>query len=135
MLKKDLCVSQKALYVSKKLQRLSKKLHHLFKKARHVFKVGVDYTPSQSCSFLLLRSSLHFNWNIQIINCLRMTGHPFILISAVLSTSLHNLPSVIPCVFFTHLLSLPLSVGADPCVCLRTVHFKLSGGHMGPPLQ
>ena len=29
------------------------------------------------------------------------------------------------------------NVGADPCVCPRTVHFKLLGslgGHMGPPL-
>ena len=130
MLPKDLEVLKKARYVFKKP-------HHLFKKARCVFHVGTNCIPLPSLirSFLLLRSSLHFNWNIQIINCLRMTGHPFILISAVLSTSLHNLPSVIPCVFFTHLLSLPLSVGADPCVCLRTVHFKLSGGHMGPPLQ
>jgi len=64
-----------------------------------------------------------------------MTAHPFILPSAVLSKSLHNLPSAIPCVFSIHLFSLPFSVGADPCVCLITVHFKLSGGHMGPPLQ
>ncbi|WP_289393494.1 hypothetical protein, partial [uncultured Phocaeicola sp.] len=66
---------------------------------------------------------------------LRMTAHPLILPSAALSKSLHNLPSAIP--LCTHLFRLPFSVGADPCVCLRTVHFKLLGslgGHMGPPL-
>ena len=150
MLKKDLCVSQKALYVSKKLHHLSKKLHHLFKKARHVFKVGVDYTPSQSCSFLLLRSSLHFKFNALTNSWLKMTGHPLILPSAMLSKSLHNLPSAIS--FLTnerrlkgwwrgvHSLPVPLSTdewGVEECLrtgkrrsraqsCLDAYHWKCS---------
>ena len=38
----------------------------------------------------------------------------------------------------THLFSPPVSVGADPCVCPRTVHFKLLGslgGHMVRPYR
>ena len=49
--------------------------------------------PSPSRSFLLFRSSLHFSQNIRIISRLRLTGHPLILLSAVLPKSLHNLPS------------------------------------------
>ena len=49
--------------------------------------------PSLIRSFLLFRSSLHFNYNMQIINRLRMTEAPLILPSAVLPKSLHNLPS------------------------------------------
>ena len=138
MLQKDLCVFKKARYVCPKALYVFKKLQHLFKKARYVFHVGTDgITPSLSRLFFLFRSSLHFNENIQILNLLRMTGHPLILPSAILAKSLHNLPSAISLCTPTHLFSLPFSVGADPCVCPRTVHFKLLGalgGHMGPPL-
>ena len=48
---------------------------------------------SPSRSFLLFRSSLHFSQNMRIISRLRLTGHPLILLSAVLSKSLHKLPS------------------------------------------
>ena len=51
------------------------------------------HPPSLIRSFLLFRSSLHFNYNMQIINRLRMTEPPLILPSAVLPKSLHNLPS------------------------------------------
>ena len=54
---------------------------------------------------LLFRSSLHFNHNIHIINLLRMTAHPLILPSAVLSKSLH-----IPlCTFYTSFQPAPTS--------------------------
>ena len=88
MLQKDLCVFKKARYVFKKLQ-------HLFKKARCVFNVRAACLLSQSCSFLLVPSSLHFKFNTQTNNRLKMTVHPLILPSAALSKSLHNLPSAI----------------------------------------
>ena len=49
--------------------------------------------PSLSRSFLFFRSSLHFSLNKRIINRLRMTGHPLILLSAAFIKSLQNLPS------------------------------------------
>ena len=49
--------------------------------------------PSLSRSFLFFRSSLHFSFNKRIINLLRMTGPPLILLSSVPPKSLHNLPS------------------------------------------
>ena len=49
--------------------------------------------PSPSRSFLFFRSSLHFSLNKRIINRLRMTGPPLILLSSVPPKSLHNLPS------------------------------------------
>ena len=51
-----------------------------------------DYLSS-NWSFLLFRSSLHFNRNTRTINRLRMTGHPLILLSAAFIKSLQNLPS------------------------------------------
>ena len=54
---------------------------------------GKRIIPSLGRSYLLFPSSLHFNQNIQIINLLKMTGHPLILVSAVLFNSLQNLPS------------------------------------------
>ena len=74
---------------------LFRKLFGLFWKARCVFHVGTNCIPPPSLirSFLLFRSSLHFNYNMQIINRLRMTEPSLILPSAVLPKSLHNLPS------------------------------------------
>ena len=100
---------QKDLEVFRKARCVFLKLHHLFQKARCVFHVGADGSiPSLDRSFPLLRSSLHFNQSALAIRRLKMTAHPFILPSAVLSKSLHNLPSAIPCVFSIHLFSLPL---------------------------
>ena len=53
--------------------------------------------PSPSRSFLLFRSFLHCSLNKRIINRLRMTGPPLILLSSVPPKSLHNLPSAFVC--------------------------------------
>ena len=112
MLQKDLdvfekarCVFEKAGYVFEKarcvferVRYVSSKLHHLFLKARHLFHVGQMKIPLTKPVFLLLPSSLHLNQITLSIRRLRMTAHPLILLSAVLFTSLHNLPSVIPIV-------------------------------------
>lgn len=50
-------------------------------------------SPLPNRSFLLFPSSLHFNQNTLAVKWLKMTVHPFILVSAVLPKSLHNLPS------------------------------------------
>ena len=96
--KKARCVFEKVGYVFERVRCVSSKLHHLFFKARHLFHVGQMKIPLTKPVFLLLPSSLHLNQITLSIRRLRMTVHSFILLSAVLFTPLHNLPSVIPIV-------------------------------------
>ena len=89
------CVFERVRCVFERVRCVSSKLHHLFLKARHLFHVGQMKIPLTKSVFLLLPSSLHFNQIALSIRWLRMTTHPLILLSAVLFTFLHNLPSVI----------------------------------------
>ena len=58
--------------------------------------------PSPSRSFLLFRSSLHFSQNMRKISRLRLTGHPLILLSAVLPSPFTSCLSN-SLVYFLHL--------------------------------
>ena len=97
-----------------------------FKKAGYVFYAvagGIIPSLSRSSFFSLhpyILIKLHFYQTVKNDNT---SPHPpFGRAFHVLSQSaFSNSHSV------THLLSLPFSVGADPCVCPGTVHFKLSG--------
>ena len=82
-------VAKKTLMFSKKLGMFSKNSSTFFKKLGMFFmqrQIGLPFL-SLIRSFLFLRSSLHFNPNMHRISRLRMTGYPFILVSAVLPKS------------------------------------------------
>ena len=78
---------------SKKLGEFLEKFGTFFKNISTFSCRGRWNHPSPIRSFLLFPSSLHFNQNTLAVKWLKMTVHPFILVSAVLPKSLHNLPS------------------------------------------
>ena len=93
---------QKTLMFSKKMVMFLKNITIFFKKLGMFLCKGRWNHPHQVGHSFFFRSFLHFIQNMRIISRLRMTGPPLILLSAVLSKSLHKLPSAIPlCTFYT----------------------------------
>ena len=95
-------VHKKTLMFLKKLGKFLEKLGKFFKNISTFFMQEQIESPSPIRSFLLFPSSLHSSQNTLFIKRLKMTALPLILVSAVLSKSLHKLPSAIPlCTFYT----------------------------------
>ena len=86
-------VHKKTLMFLKKLGKFLEKLGKFFKNISTFFMQEQIESPSPIRSFLLFPSSLHSSQNTLFIKRLKMTALPLILVSAVLSKSLHNLPS------------------------------------------
>ena len=91
--KRPWCFKKRWWRFNKRLWCFLKTSKSFFKSPACFYVMAGGILPSLSRSFLFFRSSLHFSLNKRIINRLRMTGPPLILLSSVPPKSLHNLPS------------------------------------------